>query len=158
MIRVYTDSPWRIVGVSLNGASTSSSVLSASERRGASTDISDIDRPGLAPRANYNIGIGNTFGFPKKDPFGDELTFGYTYENSGTHGFLHTGFGEHTESAEVMRNFPLPGTKRVAGRDRALRRSQFHLDSGKLQQSGHGAVVHHREHRLHVELVKGAGT
>ncbi len=27
------------------------------------------------------------FGFLKKDPFGDELTFGYMYENSGTHGF-----------------------------------------------------------------------
>ena len=60
-----------------------------------STDLfvmggSDFDRPGLVPRANYNIGIGHTFGFLKKDPIGDELTFGYTYENAGTHGFLHT--------------------------------------------------------------------
>src|SRR5579862_2145267 len=60
---------------------------------------SDIDRPGLLPRANYSIGIGHMFNFLKKDPFGDELTFGYMYENSGTHGFLHTAFGEHTESA-----------------------------------------------------------
>ena len=87
---------------------------------GTSTDLfimfgSDFDRPGLVPRANYNIGIGHTFDFLKKDPFGDELTFAYTYENSGTHGFLHTGFGEHTESLGVMKNFPLPATKRVTG-------------------------------------------
>jgi hypothetical protein len=83
-----------------------------------STDLfvmigSDFDRPGLVPRANYNIGIGHTFGFLKKDPIGDELTFGYTYENAGTHGFFHTAFGEHTESAGVMKNFSLPKTKTV---------------------------------------------
>ena len=44
---------------------------------GTSTDLfimfgSDFDRPGLLPRANYNIGIGHTFDFLKKDPFGDE--------------------------------------------------------------------------------------
>jgi hypothetical protein len=76
---------------------------------------SDFDRPGLVPRANYNIGIGHTFGFLKKDPIGDELTFGYTYENAGTHGFFHTSFGEHTESAGVMKNFALPKTKTVTG-------------------------------------------
>jgi hypothetical protein len=76
---------------------------------------SDFDRPGLLPRANYNIGIGHTFGFLKKDPIGDELTFGYTYENAGTHGFLHTTYGEHTESAGVMKNFSLPKTKTVTG-------------------------------------------
>src|ERR1700684_4099798 len=70
-----------------------------SEPPSTSTDLfvmvgSDIDRPGLLPRANYNIGIGPTFGFLKKDPVGDELTFGYTYENAGTHGFLHTDSGE----------------------------------------------------------------
>jgi len=54
---------------------------------------SDFVRPGLAPKANYNIGLGHTFGFLKKDPIGDELTFGYTYENAGSHGFLHTPFG-----------------------------------------------------------------
>ncbi len=87
---------------------------------GTSTDLfimfgSDFDRPGLVPRSNYNIGIGHTFGFLKQDPFGDELTFAYTYENAGTHGFLHTAFGEHTEQAGVMKNFPLPGTKVVTG-------------------------------------------
>ena len=55
------------------------------------------------------------FKFLKKDPFGDELTFSYMYENSGTHGFFHTAFGEHTESAGLMKNFPLPKTKHVAG-------------------------------------------
>jgi len=87
---------------------------------GTSTDLyvmfgSDFDRPGLLPRANYNIGLGHTFGFLHKDPFGDELTFAYTYENAGTHGFLHTPFGEHTESLGIMKNFPLPKTKLVTG-------------------------------------------
>jgi len=87
---------------------------------GTSTDFfvmfgSDFDRPGLLPRANYNIGIGHTFGFLKKDPIGDELTFGYTYENAGIHGFFHTGNGEHTESAGVMKNFSLPKTKTWTG-------------------------------------------
>jgi len=92
----------------------------AQESPGTSTDLfvmfgSDFDRPGLLPRANYNVGIGHTFGFLKKDPIGDELTFGYTYENAGTHGFLHTAYGEHTESVGVMKNFPLPKTKTVTG-------------------------------------------
>jgi hypothetical protein len=87
---------------------------------GANNDLmvmlgSDFDRPGLLPRANYSIDMGHMFDFLKKDPFGDELTFGYMYENSGTHGFLHTAFGEHTESIGVMKNFPLPATKRLTG-------------------------------------------
>ncbi len=87
---------------------------------GTSTDLfvglgSDFDRPGLLPRANYGIGIGHTFGFLKKDPVGDELTFAYTYENAGTHGFLHTDFGEDTESVGVMKNFALPKVKLVSG-------------------------------------------
>jgi hypothetical protein len=100
--------------------SQSTSAGSEAEPSGTSTDLfvmigSDFDRPGLVPRANYNIGIGHTFGFLKKDPIGDELTFGYTYENGGTHGFFHTAFGEHTESAGVMKNFSLPAMKAVSG-------------------------------------------
>jgi hypothetical protein len=99
---------------------------------GTSTDLfvgigSDFDRPGLPARANYGIGIGHTFGFLKKDPIGDELTFGYTYENAGTHGFLHTDFGEHTEYVGMMKNFALP--KDEAG-------LRLYLDSG-------------RDHKLH---------
>jgi hypothetical protein len=123
---------------------------------GTSTDLfvmfgSDFDRPGLLPRANYNIGIGHTFRFLKKDWFGDELTFAYTYENSGTHGFLHTAFGEDTESIGLMKNFPLPRTKRVTGytwlqtgltsytgNARVLNR----LDSGISL----GAIVHFNDH------------
>src|SRR5580698_8589522 len=72
------------------------------EPSSTSTDLfvmfgSDFDRPGLVPRANYNIGIGHTFDFLKKDPFGDELTFAYTYEDAGP-GFWHSDFGSHTES------------------------------------------------------------
>jgi hypothetical protein len=67
------------------------------EESSTSTDLyimlgSDFDRPGLLPKANYNIGIGHTFGFLKKDPFGDELTFAYTYEDGGS-GFWHSDFG-----------------------------------------------------------------
>jgi hypothetical protein len=87
---------------------------------GTSTDFfvmpgSDFDRPGLVPRVNLNIGIGHTFGFLHRDPIGDELTFGYTYENAGTHGFFHTNFGSHTEALGVMKNFNLPKTKVVTG-------------------------------------------
>jgi len=92
----------------------------AEAQTGTSTDLftmfgSDFVRPGLAPKANYNIGLGHTFAFLKKDPFGDELTFGYTYENGGSHGFLHTPFGSHTEALGIMKNFPLPKTKRLTG-------------------------------------------
>src|SRR5450631_263898 len=60
-----------------------------SQDSGTSTDLfvmvgSDFVRPGLATKANYNIGIGHTFGFLKKDPIGDEVTFGYTYEDAGS--------------------------------------------------------------------------
>jgi hypothetical protein len=112
---------------------------------------SDFDRPGLLPRANDNIGIGHTFGFLKKDPFGDELTFGYTYENAGTHGFLHTDFGEHTESIGVMKNFPIPGTKKVTGYTwlqtgltsyTGNPKVQNRLDSGVSL----GAIVHFTDH------------
>jgi hypothetical protein len=87
---------------------------------GTSNDLfvmfgSDIVRPAFAPRANYNIGLGHTFKFLKKDPLGDEITFAYTYENAGSHGFLHTDFGSHTEALGLMKNFGLPGTKRVTG-------------------------------------------
>lgn len=59
---------------------------------GTSTDLfvmfgSDFNRPGLLPRANYNLGIGHTFAFLKKNPLGDELTIAYTYENAGTTAF-----------------------------------------------------------------------
>jgi hypothetical protein len=87
---------------------------------GTSNDLfvmfgSDLVRPGLLPKANYNIGLGHTFKFLKKDPIGDEITFGYTYENAGSHGFLHTDFGSHTEALGIMKNFAIPGTKRVTG-------------------------------------------
>jgi hypothetical protein len=90
----------------------------ATEEEGTSTDLfvmigSDFVRPGLAAKANYNIGIGHTFGFLKKDPFGDELTVSYTYEDAGG-GFWHSPFGSDTESFGVMKNFGLPKTKRVS--------------------------------------------
>ena len=76
---------------------------------------SDLVRPGLLPKANYNIGLGHTFKFLTKDPIGDEITFAYTYENAGSHGFLHTDFGSHTEALGLMKNFAIPHTKRVTG-------------------------------------------
>ena len=90
------------------------------EDSGTSTDLfvmfgSDFVRPGLLPKANYNIGLGHTFKFLHKDPIGDEITFAYTYENAGSHGFLHTDFGSHTEALGLMKNFGIPGTKRISG-------------------------------------------
>jgi hypothetical protein len=120
------------------GPSNQTASTTAAEPPGTSTDLfvmmgSDFDRPGLLPRANYNIGIGHTFGFLKKDPFGDELTFGYTYENSGTHGFFYTGYGEHTESAGVMKNFSLPRTTIVSG--------YTWIQSGITSYTGHGPAL-----------------
>lgn len=105
-----------------------------------STDVfvmlgSDFDRPGALPRANLNIGIGHTFGFLKKDPIGDELTFAYTYENAGTHGFFHTQYGEHSEQAGVMKNFNLPKTTRVSG--------YTWLQEGITSYTGNAAVQNH---------------
>jgi hypothetical protein len=101
-------------------ATPPSATTDSEETPSTSTDLfvmggSDFDRPGLLPRANYNIGIGHTFGFLKKDPIGDELTFGYTYENAGTHGFFHTEYGEHSEQIGVMKNFSLPKMKILTG-------------------------------------------
>ncbi len=92
----------------------------APEDSGTSTDLfimfgSDFVRPGLLPKANYNIGLGHTFKFLHKNPIGDEITFAYTYENAGSHGFLHTDFGSHTEALGLMKNFGIPGTKRLTG-------------------------------------------
>jgi hypothetical protein len=91
---------------------------STTEESSTTTDLfimlgSDFVRPGLLPKANYNIGIGHTFGFLKKNPIGDELTFAYTYEDAGP-GFLHSDFGSHTESLGIMKNFGFPKTKRVS--------------------------------------------
>jgi hypothetical protein len=101
-------------------AASAESIPPETADSGTSNDLfvmfgSDLVRPGLEPKANYNIGLGHTFGFLKKDPFGDEITFGYTYENAGSHGFLHTDFGSHTEAMGLMKNFGIPGTKRVTG-------------------------------------------
>src|SRR5580658_8131428 len=107
----------------ISGASTQSSdpaLTPVDAESSTSNDLfimfgSDLVRPGLLPKANYNIGLGHTFGFLKKDPFGDEITFAYTYENAGSHEFLHTDFGSHTEALGLMKNFGIPGTKRVTG-------------------------------------------
>jgi hypothetical protein len=102
-----------IFGQAANSASTE-------QPGGTSTDLfvmfgSDVVRPGLAPKANYNVGVGHTFKFLHKDPLGDELTFAYTYENAGSHGFLHTDYGSHTEALGVMKNFAVPKLKHVGG-------------------------------------------
>jgi hypothetical protein len=88
-----------------------------SDESSTSTDLflmlgPDLDRPGLAAKANYNIGIGHTFGFLKNDPLGDEVTVAYTYENAGD-GFWHSDLATSTESIGLMRNFALFGAKRV---------------------------------------------
>jgi hypothetical protein len=102
------------------GLGQSQPVSPEPESSGTSNDLfvmfgSDLVRPGLLPKANYNIGLGHTFKFLGKDPIGDEITFAYTYENAGSHGFLHTDFGSHTEALGLMKNFALPRTKRVTG-------------------------------------------
>jgi hypothetical protein len=122
---------------------------------GTSTDLyimmgSDFVRPGLLPKANYNIGIGHTFGFLKKDPIGDELTFAYTYEDGGG-GFWHAQFGSHTESFGVMKNFALPKTKRVTGYTWIQGGISTFTGNATLQNHFYngeslGAVVHFDDH------------
>jgi hypothetical protein len=126
--------------------------LAAEAAPSTSTDVfvmlgSDFDRPGVLPRANLNIGIGHTFAFLKKDPIGDELTFAYTYENAGTHGFFHTPMGEHSEQVGVMKNFNIPKTTVISGYTwlqtgitsyTGIGPLQNHLDTGVSL----GAIVH----------------
>jgi len=107
-------------------------------------------RPGLAAKANYNIGIGHTFGFLKKNPIGDELTFSYTYEDAGS-GFWHSEFGSHTESVGVMKNFGLPKTKRVTGYTWIQAGLSTFTGNDQLQNHFYngealGAVVHFNDH------------
>jgi len=125
------------------------------QEEGTSTDLfimlgSDFVRPGLLPKANDNIGIGHTFGFLKKDPIGDELTFAYTYEDAGS-GFWHSDFGSHTESVGVMKNFGLPKTKIVSGYTWVqIGMSTFtgdtHIQNHFYDGESLGAVVHFNLH------------
>ena len=130
--------------------------LEAQAESSPSTDFfimpgSDFDRPGLVPRANLNIGIGHTFGFLKKDPIGDELTFAYTYENAGTHGFFHTDFGSHTEALGVMKNFGLPKVKSVSGytwiqAGLSSFTGSAHIENRFYNGESLGAVIHFNNH------------
>jgi hypothetical protein len=124
-------------GLAANGSAQTALSSPNAASAGTSTDLFvmmglDVDRPGALPRANYNIGIGHTFGFLKKDPIGDELTFAYTYENAGSHGFLHTQFGEHTETLGVMKNFSIPKAKALGG--------YTWLQAGPTSYTGHAEV------------------
>ena len=112
---------------------------------------SDLVRPGSLPRANYNIGIGHTFELLKKDLLGDEITFAYTYENGGSHGFLHTDHGAHTESLGIMKNFGLPRTKFVTGYTWIQEGLTSFTGSGGVQNRFYngealGAIVHFTAH------------
>ena len=135
---------------------TASTPAQQSEESGASNDFfvmpgSDFVRPGLALRVNENIGIGHTFRFLKKDPLGDELTFAYTYENGGSHGFFHTDFGSHTEALGIMKNFWLPGTKRVTaytwvqGGVTSMT-GNTHVENRFYNGEALGAIIHFNNH------------
>jgi hypothetical protein len=75
---------------------------------------SDFVRPGSLPRVNLSLGVGHDFEALKKDPLGSGVTFGYAYENTGTHGFFHTNFGEHSELLGQMRDFHLSRKHHIA--------------------------------------------
>jgi hypothetical protein len=136
-------------------AQSSQAPASDMEMAGTSTDFfvmmgSDFVRPGLAPKANYNIGIGHTFGFLKKDPIGDELTFSYTYEDGGS-GFWHSDFGSHTEAGGVMKNFGLPKTKILTGYTFVqIGVSTFtgtpHLQNHFYDGESLGGIIHFNQH------------
>jgi hypothetical protein len=136
--------------------SSSGQMAGMDDMSGTSTDFflmpgSDFDRPGLVPRANLNIGIGHTFAFLKKDPIGDELTFAYTYENAGSHGFFHTDFGSHTEALGIMKNFGLPKTKIVTGytwiqAGLSSFTGDAHIENRFYDGEALGAVIHFNDH------------
>jgi hypothetical protein len=150
-----------VVGIALSIAPVAESQQqapsseAATEDSGTSTDLfimlgSDVVRPGNLPKANYNIGIGHTFGFLKKDPLGDELTFSYTYEDAGS-GFWHSQFGSDTESFGVMKNFGLPKTKRVTGYTWIQLGVTTFTGNANLQNHFYnsesiGAIVHFNDH------------
>jgi hypothetical protein len=125
------------------------------EESGTSTDLfvmlgSDLDRPGWVPAANYNIGIGHTFAFLKKDPIGDEVTFAYTYESGGP-AFWHSTINSATESLGIMKNFGLPKTKRVTGYTWVQIGLTSYTGSGPVQNRFYdgesvGAIVHFTNH------------
>lgn len=126
------------------------------ESSGTSTDLfvmfgSDFVRPGLAPKANYNIGLGHTFEFFKKNPIGDEITFAYTYENAASHGFLHADFGSHTEALGLMKNFGIPRIKRVSaytwiqGGITSLTGNTF-VENRFYNGESLGAIIHFNDH------------
>ena len=140
------------ISAQMSGAASQNGSAPTQEDTTTSTDLfvmfgSDVDRPGLLPRANYNIGIGHTFGFLKKNPIGDELTFGYTYENNGSHGFPHTAYGEHTESVGVMKNFFLPKIKTATG--------YTWIQSGITSYTGYTHVENRLDSGMSLELVPG---
>jgi len=125
------------------------------EDAGTSTDLyfmigSDLDRPGWVPAANYNVGIGHTFGFLKKDPIGDEVTLAYTYESGGPN-FWHSTINSRTESAGIMKNFNLPKTKRVTGYTWVQIGLTSFIGDGLVQNRFYdgesiGAIVHFTNH------------
>jgi hypothetical protein len=125
------------------------------EDAGTSTDLyfmlgSDLDRPGWVPAANYNVGIGHTFGFLKKDPIGDEVTVAYTYESGGP-SFWHSTINSSTESAGIMKNFNLPKTKRVTGYTWVQIGLTSYVGDGPVQNRFYdgesiGAIVHFTNH------------
>jgi hypothetical protein len=136
-------------------AQPSDTPADAMEMAGTSSDLfvmlgSDFVRPGLEPKANYNIGVGHTFGILKKDPIGDELTFSYTYEDGGS-GFWHSGFGSHTEAGGVMKNFNLPKTSLLSGYTMVqLGVSTFtgspHLQNHFYNGEALGGIIHLNSH------------
>jgi hypothetical protein len=136
-------------------APSSSQTQEQTQESGTSTDLyvmlgSDLDRPGWNPAANYNIGIGHTFGFLKKDPIGDELTAAYTYESGGP-AFWHAAINSDTESFGVMKNFDLPKTKRVSGYTWVQIGLTTYVGAGQVQNHFYdgesiGAIVHFDRH------------
>ena len=93
---------------------------------------------------NYNIGIGHTSAFPGEGPRSvTKLTFGYTCRErrSGTHGFLHTNFGEHTERPRHQREEPLDSRGHWSGRGTRGSRSQDHQLHGLRARSGIGRTA-----------------
>jgi hypothetical protein len=139
---------------------TKPTTTTATDDSSTSTDVflmfgSDFDRPGLVPRANYNVGIGHTFDFISKSAFGkifgDEPTIAYTYENGGPSGFWHGPVSTSTETFGLMKNFGIPyianweaGTIGYTKKVTMYTWPQFGITSIKGVQSGVQSGVQNR--------------
>jgi hypothetical protein len=87
-----------LIAAGLSAQTAANTSVDNPSEASASNDLfvmfgSDLVRPGLAPKRELQYRSRSHVQVSEEELVGDELTFSYTYENAGSHGFLHTDFG-----------------------------------------------------------------